>query len=471
MIKTLEFERKLQSNIYQYTFNKSYPPVLLGSFKNSSYISDIDFSSFVRFNQTLIDILINKIKKLRDFKFLYLKSGFDERFKLPWSINYEASKPFGDSLETCNFDLNKTLEWFEELKEKNILPIEIYSEINSILQKEELVLGDIIDIQDIIFKYSSIKWFYPDIIKGSKTIGENTYMLLEELKKSYTSVINTIYIDGDTNISVDIALVDKNYKKPILSRMYKYYTKNWYEILKSYKKLISKDFEQEYRSVMKTFELDNSILGQTKLLESILKYNVFPPEKIFKVSHNVKQLLSSIGLNSLNLNDIIKELINILNNRAKPFVDYFLDKLQNPKILTYMKLRLLEISNIPTNKKLLVERFNKGIKCPFFEEYIDEYLNTMSSKLMIDKTLFKSCLKKISDKKHISIQDVINKYFNDIPISRLFLEIKNDNLYVRGDLIDKDYNFLKDIGEQRHDYYVLNIKYTKKLQIYLLSNM
>ena len=253
--------------------------------------------------------------------------------------------------------------------------------------------------------------------------------------------------------------------------MYKYYTKNWYEILKSYKKLISKDFEQEYRSVMKTFELDNSILGQTKLLESILKYNVFPPEKIFKVSHNVKQLLSSIGLNSLNLNDIIKELINILNNRAKPFVDYFLDKLQNPKILTYMKLRLLEISNIPTNKKLLVERFNKGIKCPFFEEYIDEYLNTMSSKLMIDKTLFKSCLKKISDKKHISIQDVINKYFNDIPISRLFLEIKNDNLYVRGDLIDKDYNFLKDIGEQRHDYYVLNIKYTKKLQIYLLSNM
>ena len=64
MIKTLEFERKLQSNIYQYTFNKSYPPVLLGSFKNSSYISDIDFSSFVKFNQTLIDILINKIKRI-----------------------------------------------------------------------------------------------------------------------------------------------------------------------------------------------------------------------------------------------------------------------------------------------------------------------------------------------------------------------------------------------------------------------
>ena len=255
MIKTPEFERKLEQKIYQYTFDRNNPPVLLGSFKYTNYISDIDFSLFIRFNPTFIKILIHKLQNLKDFKFLYLNAGIDQRYKLPWLINYEPGPPFGLESETCNFDLYKTNEWFESLVQKNILHPDTYKQIYNILNKGSLILGDLIDIQDIIYEYSSIKWFLPDIIKGSKNVGGVTYILLDELKKEEGPVLNSIYIDGDKVVSVDIGLVDKKYKKPIWSRMYKYYTKNWYKILKSYKKLISKDFEQEYRNLIKIYYL------------------------------------------------------------------------------------------------------------------------------------------------------------------------------------------------------------------------
>ena len=58
-------------------------------------------------------------------------------------------------------------------------------------------------------------------------------MLLDELKKEDGPVLNSIYIDGDDIISVDIGLVDKTYQQPIWCKMYKYYTKNWYQILKN----------------------------------------------------------------------------------------------------------------------------------------------------------------------------------------------------------------------------------------------
>ena len=96
-------------------------------------------------------------------------------------------------------------------------------------------MGDLIDVQEILDRYNTIKWFLPDIKKGVKNIKGTTYVLLDELKKEVGPILNSIY-----TVSVDIGLVDKRYRQPIWSRMYKYYTENWYKILKSYKKLINK---------------------------------------------------------------------------------------------------------------------------------------------------------------------------------------------------------------------------------------
>ena len=471
MIKTPEFERKLEQKIYQYTFDRNNPPVLLGSFKYTNYISDIDFSLFIRFNHTFIKILIHKLQNLKDFKFLYLNAGIDQRYKLPWLINYEPGPPFGLESETCNFDLYKTNEWFESLVQKNILHPDTYKQIYNILNKGSLILGDLIDIQDIIYEYSSIKWFLPDIIKGSKNVGGVTYILLDELKKEEGPVLNSIYIDGDKVVSVDIGLVDKKYKKPIWSRMYKYYTKNCYKILKSYKKLISKDFEQEYRNLIKTMELDNSILAQLNLFESIQKYNAFPINSniINILYNNIKQNLLSIGINMSNLKDDKTKLVDRLNTKAEPYVDYFLDELTNTsRITTYMKLRLIELSQIKTNINVLIDRTSKGIKCPFFKDETDEVLDMMASKLMIEKDVVKLCFSEISKKYKTTIKELIYDNFRESPINRLFLIIKNELLYIRGSFSREDHNLLEKIGEKKHEYYIIDKKYIKRLQVYLL---
>jgi hypothetical protein len=471
MIKTKEFEINLRNKLYQYTINN--PPVLLGSFKYSTYISDIDCYSFVRFDNNFIHILINTLTNLKDFKFIYLNAGIDQRFKLPWIINEEVKVPFGAD-SGCNFNLNKSLKWFEYLRQQNILPTSTYTDIYNILNKKKLILGDLIDIQDIIYKYSSIQWFLPDIIKGSKIVGNNTYILLDELKKEDGPVLNSIYIDGDNVVSVDIGLVDKKYKKPIWSRMYKYYTKNWYQILKSYKKLISTDFHHEYRNAMKTMEIHNSVLAQAKLLESLIKYNVFIKDsnKLSIISKNLETNLDNIHVNSnINLKEIQNILVNTLNNKARPYVDYFLDKLTNTgKISTYMKLRILDLSQIAISKQVLINRTNKGVICPFFKEEIEERIEVISTKLMMDKNTVKTCFLTVSQKeKYKSLEDFLDKNFNNSPISRLFLEIKNNNLYIRGAFIQEDHIFLDNLGEKFHYYYTLDKKYTKRIQIYLLT--
>ena len=63
-----------------------------------------------------------------------------------------------------------------------------------------------------------------------------------------------------------------------------------------------------------------------------------------------------------------------------------------------MKLRLIELSQIKTNINVLIDRSSKGIKCPFFKDEIDEVLDTMASKLMIEKDVVKSCFSEISKK-------------------------------------------------------------------------
>ena len=88
---------------------------------------------------------------------------------------------------------------------------------------------------------------------------------------------------------MDIGLVDKRYRHPIWSRMYKYYTENWYKILKSYKKLISKDYESEYKQVISTLEYDNALVAQASLLNSLMKYKVVYQQHINYVAEKISK--------------------------------------------------------------------------------------------------------------------------------------------------------------------------------------
>ena len=127
LIKTPEFVKLLNSRIYQYTFNRNAPPFLHGSFKNAKYVFDIDYVAFVTFNQKFIDILLNKLNRLKDFKFLYLNAGSDKRFEAPWKIFEHGG---------CNFDLVTVRKWLDNLKSRNLIPNDEIKIIESKLNKK-----------------------------------------------------------------------------------------------------------------------------------------------------------------------------------------------------------------------------------------------------------------------------------------------------------------------------------------------
>jgi hypothetical protein len=462
LIKTNEFVKKLNSRLYQYSFNKKMPLALKGSFHHTHFISDIDFTSYVYFNEKFIEILIRKLENLRDFKFIYLNAGIDIDLKTPWVIYPEWG---------CDFDIIKIHEWLDTLKAKKIIPCDSYYEIYKILTKKKLTMGDLIDVQDILDKYNTIKWFLEDIKKGLKIVRGHTYILLEELKHESGPVLNSLYIDGKDIVSVDIGLVDKRYKHPIWSRMYKYYTHNWYRILKSYKKTIRNDYDVEYKQVLSTFEYDNALMAQANLLNSLMKYNNVSQDSINYVAQDLQTRLENYDIKAKSLKDVIFIMKNKLDKKAKPYVDYFLDKLTHyGKINTYMKLRLTEISNIPTSTKTLKKRRKNGIECPFFKSNIDQYINNISTRLLLNQKTLSKCLKKEKpDNKELS--KFVKETFNNTPVSRLFLQFgKSKNfLYVRGSFINSDYKILEKVGEKKGEYYKCLTKHTKRLQIYLIT--
>jgi hypothetical protein len=462
LIKTRDFVKKLNSHLYQYSFNKKMPLVLKGSFHNTHFISDIDFTSYVYFNEKFIEILIRKIENLRDFKFIYLNAGIDVDFKTPWVIYPEWG---------CDFDILRIQEWLHNFKIKKLIPSDSYDEIYEILTKKKLTLGDLIDVQDILDNYNTIKWFLKDIKKGVKIIRGHTYILLEELKRDSGPVLNSLYIHGDDIVSVDVGLVDKRYKHQIWSRMYKYYTSNWYRILKSYKKTISKDYDVEYKKVLSTLEYDNALIAQSNLLNSLMKYKVVSQDRINYVAQDLQTRLENHNIKDKNLKNVVLILQKKLDKKAKPYVDYFLDKLTHyGKIQTYMRLRLTEIANIPTSTKTLKKRRKEGIECPFFASDIDQYINNISTRLLLNQKKLLKCLKEEKpDNKEL--YQFVKETFNNSPMSRLFLQSdKSKNLlYIRGSFINSDTKLLEKLGEKKGEYYHFLTKHTKRLQVYLMT--
>jgi hypothetical protein len=465
LIKTEKLVQTIDQHLYEYTFNKNSPLMLKGSFKYITYVSDVDYTANVRFNPTFIKILINKLLKLRHFKFLYLSAGIIDEFKVPWVIYPDWG---------CNFDIIQTRKWLDEFKDKNCVPPDIYDKIYDILTKENLLLGDLIDVQDILKKYGRIRWFLPDILRGYKIINKRKYILLDELKSDDGPVINNIYIYGKDVISIDIGLTDNRYKQPYWSRLYKYYTQNWYKILKLYRKLISKDYEEEYKKVMKTMEYDNALISQVNLLKTLMKYKPLHAEYISYTAQDLQKNLEKVNIYTKNLSEVNSILVKKLNDKAKPYVDYFFDLLTySGKRKLIPELRLIEISKNPTNKEELVSRRKDGIKCPFFKEKIYEYIDSFSSNLMISNKKLLNCVKKVSDKENILIPDLIQKYFKNYPVSRLFLQYNKskNKILVRGAFNTNDHQFLDNIAEKKSGYYILDSKLINRIQIYLLTGV
>lgn len=457
LIKTKNFVRKLNSRLYQYTFNRKNPLDLKGSFKTAKYISDIDYTAYVYFNDKFIQILRDKLRMLTNFRFLYINAGRNENLTVPWVI---------DPVDGCDFSIEDTKKWLRQIKKK--IPKKEYKSIRKILKKDTLRIGDLIDIQEILSPLNTIRWNLDDVMKGKKVIDGKTYDLLEELKNDQEgSVLNSIYIDGLKIVSFDVGIVDKRYRHPIWNRMYKYYTSDWYKILKSYKKLISKDHEQEYLDVMKTMEYRNALKAQIHLLRTLLQYKPVSDHQIDYVEDQIHKDLLSFGIQTNNLAEVENILTTQLNEIAYPYVDYFLDKLTNSgKIKAMQALRLVELTKNPVPQTILISRRKGGNKCPFFMSQSDNFVREMAKKLLYSTEKIQKCIKEVSKDNKLKT-DQISLLLQKHPISRLFLQKYKNKIKVRGVFTGNDHNFLKK-KEKRRGYYLIEQKDLNNMRIYML---
>lgn len=463
IVKSDKFVQRLNSRLYQLTFNRQKPLVLKGSFKVAHYITDIDYTAYVHFNQKLIEIIVNKISRLIDFIFLYLNAGKYDEFKLPWYIHPKKG---------CDFDLLKSQKWFFTLKNIKLLPYNIIEYIETRLMGDKITIKGLIEIEEILNEYDTIRWFLPDMKRGYKEVRGKKYVLLDELKKDTGPVLNCIYVDGPNYIGFDVGLSDFKFKHKIPTWMYPYYTQNWYKIFKKYKFNIENDHRETYLHAHKSMEVENALLARIDTFNNLIKYKVVSPKVINRLVNEFYVEIKKIGLHTHNLVEIGDILKMRLNEMAIPYIDYFRDKLTySGKLQNIQNLRIVEVSQEGVDQKTLISRREKGIHCPFFKEDFDEYMDALAIKLLIPIKKLYSCFELVAQHEKSTPQEIINRHFNMSPMNRIFLQHSDKVLLVRGALNRNDHEFLADIGKAEKVFYVLDKKYTKRMQIYLLTGV
>lgn len=490
LTKTKHFISTLERNKKQLSFTKLK---LKGSYTKqyTKWISDIDFEAniskigFKAFIQSF-RLIINNPK---NFLFIKLTTGYLEGFKPPWEIFRNGiNPPFNQS--ECNFDLKEAMKWLLELKSRTrgIIPPYIYKRISDILTSKEMVLGDLTIIDDLLSDYGTIKWFRNDINKGYKIIGGKKYILLDNLVQSKSPVAKFVYIyeipweKRREYIPIDLAIVT-NKRNPLPPSVY-YYRDNWYKIFKSYKKDIKSKYESKYwLEVSKLGDL-NSILAQIKLYKLIYNYSILRSVYMTEFYNSIYWFASKLNINGKNINfsnihlDTMKTIIEKERNRKSKIQAYkFLTKLKTNKIPDKVKqLYKSRISQNAVTREELERRRLRGIDCPFFKGKIGEYVGYIASKVLIDIKKMEDCFITVSKKFGIDYEELVDM-FRDIPANRLSMEMDegsdagSDNIIIYGDFKDEDrkkFDFFESKYIEDENKYKINIKYLKRLQIYML---
>lgn len=564
--KTTRLETKIKEDIQQVKLVGALQPK--GSFdKTKNWVSDIDYTALVRFEPFLIEHIKNRIPAAKDFIFVKFTVGYDDRYKAPWTINIEGIqsmyvhyalniynynlketksliktliytntlstkdkqilKDLGRSernlpeihqilkkyLIACDFDLKLTMEWFKNFKNKKLMSTEELDEIEKILNKDKLILGDLIDIENILESKGTLRWTWEETIRGIKIVRDKSgkiiksYNMLEELKKSNGPVIQLIYkYDYPKKlVSVDLGLTDKKYTK-IFNAPPFYYKYNWYKILKTYKYAynIKKENKDAYWKIMNQLELENALISKIKLIRSIIKYKVKVHKKkkdniqIIKYHINIViKELKKIGITvdtsnpkkiTKNFAIAEKQLKKRLSEKSRELVYKLLPLLQDKsRLAKHLQIYKTEMTQEGVPRDVLITRKMRGIKCPFFKETFGEYLDYISYNTILNKDLVNKCFTTIYKDLSLDMENILIK-FKNIPANRLFLERGTNTeeeegkiteekvIIVKGVFTPKDISFFNNLNIGFGRTHIFDKEYThiipqnslKRVQIYML---
>lgn len=444
LIKTQEFDNKFMNDLRWITINKNNPLRLKGSYKLKEWgepLSDIDVQANVYFNAKLIDIIYIIITRPQSpFTFIQFGVGRYNGFQLPWTI---------DDYGGCEYNPENVKIWYQKFSTQNLVPEDVLSYIYEKLFSDRMMIRNLLDVENAILPYSEIKWSVNDIRRGFIIKDSVKYYLLDAMKTE-TPVLEFVYKYNNQFIAIDFGLVDKNYVKHFQDNMYKYYTQNWYKILKGFRWKVYPEIQRELLKDVGNVAKLLSINSELDLLNRVQQIPYY--SDLSELITNVRNDLFSIGIdmNDLDFDQIESKLNSDINNLLENYVWDYMSVLQPQYKKDIMRqfARGAESQDI-IDQNILRDRYESGVHCPFFPTDINDHniLYNLSIRMNIPTLECIECFSKVAIERKIKIEKVMNIIGNNDLSILLFTDhiVLRDGTITVGNYPLSDLNKLRTI--------------------------
>lgn len=423
-------------NNFKNTSNKSKSlPVFnfVGSFATKDFgkiLSDIDLNQ--KPNLTSPGVLI-RIKDIIDktnpstksanmpFSFIRFYLGTIKGYEPPWIY---------DQFGNCEFNLSGIPGWLEKIK--LIVPDDILNSINEILFKDSISLRDLVKINDIMKKYTSITWINEDIQRGYKIVlgikYDLDYLLINTKSKIVAKFIykydNTNGLDI-YNLAQDYLLVDLSLNQTtgdLISLEYYYLDDTSYKF-KSLKRYLPADLVKTYREEFGDSAGYLTTIGtRLDLLEKIERYNtnekIMPFIEFNNLRKNLDYFAENQGYAKYNpdfkqqsIKEMDKNVQDLIKNIREGLFRIYKEKIVNKKDEFYYYILRGQEANLQISKFLINQRLSNGIKCPFFflQGQDLKILINLSLKFKFDPIKFVYCINNLANITGFDSSDIFNQ--------------------------------------------------------------
>jgi hypothetical protein len=440
IIKTKEFDRKFSHDIDWITINRRLPLWQKGSYKVTEFgypITDIDLQARVHFNPRLLRIISNVLDKNRStrspFSFIHMSVGKYDGYSVPWNIDDKGG---------CDYDPKNVIKWFDEFKMKGLVQDSTLYYIKKKLFSRNMLIRNLIDVENILHPYEEIVWSRNDIERGYITQGGTKYMLSDAMQTETPVLEFAYYHRNNEYIPVDVGLVDKKFAVPPSGKMYRYYTNDWYKIMKTFRWKLPEDERKEYFIFLNNINSLIALKYQVGLIEKLTRGRVFNRDRLDAMRTRVYRSLENllIPYKGISMVDIGLFLYERVNNVLKNHVSYFAKKLkkEDRKSIMYGLKRGIE-SQIPTTIGKLAARRKGGIKCPFFPVDIGEFdqLVPLAIRLDMKTETVVNCFSKVALEMGKSVAEIIKDVVQKNSLS--ILVEKDDIILMENNKVKKRY--------------------------------
>lgn len=386
--KTKDFDRQVMKDIYDFEKFSIKPIKKKGSYFRKNYnelVTDIDINFYFDekkdVEQPFLDIF-QTAKKNPHFVFLYMKCGsYDIK-------NICELSHFGD----CTFNPKNIDMWLEHIKNK--IDKETYEKVSKLLSKE-ISLRDVMDVNILIKKYKEIIWNEKEIKDGFVIHKTDKIFLKDAVKQDNYALIRFLYIYRNMSCIFDFTVKTSSPDRNI-SILERYYTDDYYKILKSFRWYLKENAMKPYFSLVDT--LKDLIIFESKkeLYDFILKYKPALNVQLNNLRIILHDFCKFFNIKFDNINEEIKAQMTFkcksIMKQLEPLIDP--TKLKDIYVFKYY----VNKSQIKININELIKRFENGNECPFliFQKNEIETLADFSVRSLLSLEEITGCIDQVN---------------------------------------------------------------------------